>query len=55
MALVVNNLDHIIKADPRLGEALLRVQTFTNENVKPATGNRPAPPPTTLTNFRTSW
>ena len=45
MALVVPNLDRIQKEYPKLGEALLKLQTYTNQNVTPAAGNRlPTPP-----------
>lgn len=51
MAVTLPNLDRIQKADPKLGEALKRVQTYVNLNTTQAPGNRvPEPPikPTTL-------
>lgn len=45
MALNIPNLDRISKENPKLGEALLRVQNFTNTNLTPAAGNN-VPPPT---------
>ena len=44
MSLVIPNVDRIAKADPRLAEALLKVQQFTNQNVAPTVGNKVSPP-----------
>lgn len=52
MALTIPNLDKIQKADPKLGEALKRVQNYVDLNVTPAGGNRKAPPPFTPGNIR---
>lgn len=45
MALTIPNLDRVQKADPKLGEALQKIQKYTNTNVTPAPGNRVPPPP----------
>lgn len=45
MALTVPNLDRIQKLDPNLGEALQKIQKYTNANVTQVTGNRVPPPP----------
>jgi hypothetical protein len=44
MALIVPNLDRISKESPKLGEALKKVQDYTNTNVTPVAGNRTPPP-----------
>lgn len=46
MPLNLPNLDRIAKENPKLGEALKKVQDYTNINVTPAAGNRIPPPPT---------
>jgi hypothetical protein len=46
MSLNIPNIDRISKDDPKLGEALAKVQTYTNANVSQTAGNRVAPPPT---------
>ncbi len=46
MALTIPNLTDITKQDVKLGEALKRIQEFTNTNVTPVTGNRIPSPPT---------
>ena len=55
MALIVDNLAHVAKFDPKLGEGLRRVQTYVNQNTTPQAGNKQQPPPATLTNLRTTW
>ena len=44
MALTVPNLPQIIKADPKLGEALTKTQTYINQNTTAAVGNQVKPP-----------
>jgi hypothetical protein len=44
MALIIPSLDKISKLDPKLGEALKKVQDYTNQNVTVAGGNRQVPP-----------
>lgn len=44
MALTIPNLDKIIKQDPKLGEALTKVQVYENQNVPVVPGNRRQPP-----------
>lgn len=50
MALTIPNVDRLSKDNPKLGEALKKVQDYTNQNVTPAGGNRIAPPPTNPAN-----
>lgn len=45
MALQIPNLDRISKENPKLAEALLKVQQYTNTNVTPVNGNKIPPPP----------
>jgi hypothetical protein len=45
MALQIPNLDRISKDNPRLAEALLKIQQYTNSNVSPVAGNKLMPPP----------
>jgi hypothetical protein len=45
MALTLPNLDRVQKSDPKLGEALQKIQNYANLNIKPAAGNRIAKPP----------
>lgn len=44
MSLTIPNLDDVSKKDPKLGEALRKVQDFTNLNITPAAGNKVPPP-----------
>lgn len=44
MSLIIPNVDRISKESPKLGEALLKIQQFTNQNVSPTVGNKVAPP-----------
>lgn len=44
MALTIPNLDRISKENPRLGEAVKKVQDYVNQNVAVIPGNRIAPP-----------
>lgn len=53
MALTIPNLDRVQKADPKLGEALQKVQKYINQNTTPATGNRKPKPPIDPTTIRT--
>lgn len=48
MAVTLPNLDRIQKLDPKLGEALQKVQLYTNQNVTQAPGNRTPVPPVVL-------
>ncbi len=52
MAVTIPNLDKIQKQDPKMGEALKKVQTYLNENVTPAPGNRTPVPPFNPTQIR---
>jgi len=49
MALTIPNLDRTQKTDPKLGEALKKIEQYTNNNVTPAPGNRVSPPPINAT------
>lgn len=42
--LSVPNLDEIIKRDPKLGEAVTKIQTYVNANTSPAAGNKQSAP-----------
>jgi hypothetical protein len=44
VALIIPNIDRISKDNPRLGEALLKVQQYTNQNVPAVAGNAVSPP-----------
>jgi hypothetical protein len=44
VAFTVPNLDKIQKDDPKLGEALQKIQKTINQNTNQAPGNRQAPP-----------
>lgn len=44
MAFQIPNLDKISKEDPKLGEALQKVQVYVGQNVTTATGNKQTPP-----------
>jgi hypothetical protein len=52
MAFTIPNLDRIQKADPKLGEALAKLQNYSNLNVTPAAGNRSPNPPFNPTQVR---
>jgi hypothetical protein len=45
LALQIPNLDRISKDNPKLAEALLKIQQYSNFNVSPVAGNKVAPPP----------
>jgi hypothetical protein len=44
VALTIPNLDKIMKVDPKLGEALQKIQSYTNLNVTPVPGNKKQAP-----------
>lgn len=44
VALTIPNLDRIIKVDPKLGEALTKIQVYENQNVPVVPGNRQKAP-----------
>jgi len=50
VSLIVPNQDRISKENPKLGEALKKIQDYTNLNISPAVGNRVPPPPTNPAN-----
>lgn len=50
MAIQIPNIAKIAKKDPDLSEALLKVQTYVNNNVTPVQGNRLPKPPINATN-----
>lgn len=52
MAVTLPNLDKVQKADPKLGEALQRIQKYVNLNTTPAGGNRTPRPPIDPTRVR---
>lgn len=45
MSLIIPNLDRITKDDVKTGEALKKVQDYTNQAVPAATGNAVVAPP----------
>jgi hypothetical protein len=53
MALTVPNLDRTQKADPKLGEAIQRIQKYVNLNTSQAPGNRVPKPPIDSTSVKT--
>ena len=53
MALTVPNLDRVQKVDPKLGEAVQRIQRYANLNITPAVGNRVPAPPINATSIKT--
>ena len=40
----IPNLEQVSKKDPKLGEALKKVQTYINANVTPTPGNKQTAP-----------
>jgi len=52
MAVTIPNLDRIQKIDPKLGEAVQKIQNYVNLNVTPAPGNRTPLPPIDPTHIR---
>ena len=52
MALTIPNLDKLQKQDPKLGEALQKLQNYSNLNITPAPGNRTPRPPIDPTQIR---
>ena len=52
MAFTIPNLDKLQKQDPKLGEALQKIQNVTNLNVAPAAGNRVPKPPIDATSIK---
>lgn len=44
MALIIPNKQDIIKRDPKLGDALTKIESYVNLNVAPAVGNKVTPP-----------
>ncbi len=53
MAFTIPNLDRTQKADPKLGEALQRIQKYVNLNTTPTPGNRVPKPPIDPTSVKT--
>lgn len=45
MALQIPNQDRLTKENPKLGEALRKVEIYVNQNVPPIAGNRTPKPP----------
>lgn len=40
MSLLIPNLDRLAKMEPKLGEALKKIQDYSNQNIAPQAGNR---------------
>jgi hypothetical protein len=49
MALIIPNVAHVSKLDPKLGEALLKIQQYANQNIAAVPGNRQGKPPVDAT------
>lgn len=44
MTVTIPNISDIAKRDPKLGEALTKIQAYVRTNVTPVAGNKVAPP-----------